>query len=68
MTYMELSFILVLLVNTIVSLVYLIWNITHVDNEKCAEEGRDNSTGYILKSVVMFICPVVGSNVFLQVI
>lgn len=64
MTYMELSFILVLLVNTIVSLVYLIWNITHVDNEKCVEEGRDNSTGYILKSVVMFICPVVGPVFF----
>ena len=64
MTYMELSFILVLFVNTIVSLVYLIWNITHVDNEKCAEEGRDNRTGYILKSVVMFICPVVGPMFF----
>lgn len=65
MTYMELSFILVLLVNTVVSLVYLIWNITHVDNEKCMEEGTDNSTGYILKSIIMFICPVTGPMFFL---
>jgi len=55
MTYMELCFILVLLINTIVSLVYLIWNIVHVDERKCIEEGEDNRTGYIIKFIIIIL-------------
>lgn len=64
MTYMEWSFILILIVNTIISFSYLIWHIVHADNKKCEEEGMDNTTGYILKSVVMFACPVTGPMFF----
>ncbi len=64
MTYMELCFILVIFINTIVSLVYLIWNIVHVDKRKCIEEGMDNRTGYIIKFIIMLLCPVTGSMFF----
>lgn len=64
MTYMELCFILVILINTIVSLVYLIWNIVHLDKKKCIEEGKDDRTGYILKFIIMFLCPVTGPLFF----
>ena len=64
MTYMELCFILVIFINTIVSLVYLIWNIVHVDKRKCIEEGMDNRTGYIIKFIIMLLCPVTGPMFF----
>ncbi|MCI8746641.1 MAG: hypothetical protein HFH67_02070 [Lachnospiraceae bacterium] len=64
MTYMELCFILVIFINTIISLVYLIWNIVHVDKRKCIEEGRDNKAGYVIKFIIMVLCPVTGPMFF----
>lgn len=57
-------FLVILILNTLVSAVYLIWNITHVSIKDDKKEGRDNQVGYILKGIVMLLCPIVGPMFF----
>lgn len=60
----EYGFIVILIINTVISAIYLVWHMVHADSGECMEEGKDNRTGYILKSVVMFLCPVTGPMFF----
>lgn len=64
MTVKEIAFLNILIVNTVVSLIYLIWNVVHCKDKDHIEEGADNQTGYILKTIVMLLCPVVGPMFF----
>lgn len=60
MTDLELIFIYVLAVNTLIALIYLIWNLL------CArrERGKEKSRGCLIRTVVMILCPVAGPLFF----
>lgn len=62
MTRSEQIFLLVILINTLIAIIYLIWGIlAHRKNE----EGEDGRLVYIIKAICMLICPVVGILFFL---
>lgn len=57
MTTSEQVFLLVILINTLISIVYLLWGIlAHKKNE----EGENGRLVYVIRAVCMFICPVVA--------
>ncbi|MBD5559080.1 MAG: hypothetical protein HDQ87_01775 [Clostridia bacterium] len=67
----EIIFIWILIINLIVSLVYLLVNILVVLPSKAAvrdkskEKQYDGSLAYIMRTVVMLLCPVIGPLFFL---
>lgn len=62
MTRSEQIFLLVILINTLISIVYLLWGIlAHKKNE----EGENGRLVYVIRAICMFICPVVGIMFFL---
>ena len=55
---MELALLIfILIINTVIALVYLLWGILRPRDD---EKDRGHRTKYILLSVVMLICPLIG--------
>lgn len=69
LTREEYIFLVVFAVNLLVAVLYLIWGIVWVsmrpEKEEQTEELRDNRRAYLLRSVVMVFCPVIGPLFFL---
>lgn len=71
MTGEELFFVIVYLVNMVVSVLYLLWGICiAVSSGRAVQEEKtpvlhDNRRAYVIRFVVMLLCPVVGPLFFL---
>lgn len=62
MSFSERVFLIVLIINTIIAIAYLLWGILfHTKND--LEENR--RIAFVLRAVVIFLCPVVGVLFFL---
>lgn len=64
----ESVFLLMLLVNLLVAVIYVLWNVVFVATYQKRTEKKDvkdNRRTYILRFVVMLLCPVIGSLFFL---
>ena len=70
MTGEELLFVIVCLVNAVVAVLYLLWGVCIAvpAGEASQEEGKpvfhDNRRAYVIRFVVMLLCPVVGPLFF----
>lgn len=62
MSRSEQIFLLVILINTIISIIYLLWGILAHKKNELGENGR---IVYVIRAICMFICPVVGVLFFL---
>ncbi len=59
----DMAFVAVLVINTLISIVYLIWNVGHAAIKK-TDDGKDSQAAYVLKTLVMLMCPIVGPMFF----
>lgn len=67
MKYQVMVFICTLTINALVVLAYLLWNILRRKKEKGEKrEQSEKSRGYLIRSAVMLLCPVVGPLFFLM--
>lgn len=71
MTDKECFFVIVCLVNAAISVLYLVWGICVAVPEKNAAQGEenpvlhDNRRAYVIRFIVMLLCPVTGPLFFL---
>lgn len=67
MKYQVMIFICTLTINALVVLAYLLWNILRRKKEEGEKrEQSEKSRGYLIRSAVMLLCPVVGPLFFLM--
>ena len=67
MTSAEIWFIVILILNTIVCVLFLIWGYFQqlYDDDSGRRQSQMTMTGYWLQALVMFLCPVVGPLFFI---
>lgn len=66
MKYQVMIFICTLIINALIVLVYLLWNILRrKKGEGEKREQSEKSRGYLIRAAVMLLCPVVGPLFFL---